>query len=68
MREMRENEDIDDFFRVFEMTAQTQCIPRHEKLGSSIPRLSEKAKSIYLEITGDEGGNYDKSKELILKA
>ena len=28
MREMRENEDIDDFFRVFEMTAQTQCIPR----------------------------------------
>ena len=54
MREMRENEDIDDFFRVFEMTAQTQCIPRYEWLGSLIPRLSEKAKSIHLEITGDE--------------
>lgn len=43
---MRENEDIDDYFRIFEMTAKAQLIPQEEWLGSLIPRLGEKAKSI----------------------
>ena len=68
VREMRETEDIDDYFRIFEMTAKTQQIPRSEWLGSLAPRLSEKAKSIFLEISGLDACNYDKSKEIILKS
>ena len=49
---MRETEDIDDYFRIFVMTAKTQQIPRSDWLGSLAPRLSEKAKSIFLEISG----------------
>ncbi len=61
VREMRETEDIDDYFRIFEMTAKTQRIPRSEWLGSLAPRLSEKAKSIFLEISGLDAYDYDKS-------
>ena len=68
VREMREAEDIDDYFRIFEMTAKTQRIPRSEWLGSLAPRLSEKAKSIFLEISGLDACDYDKSKEIILKS
>ena len=68
VREMRENEDIDDYFRIFEMTAKAQLIPQEEWLGSLIPRLSEKAKSIYLEIAGPDAQDYNKSKAIILKA
>lgn len=65
---MRENEDIDDYFRIFEMTAKAQLIPREEWLGSLVPRLSKKAKSIYLEIVGSDPQNYSRSKAIILKA
>lgn len=44
VREMRETEDTDDYFRIFEMTASTQKIPRSEWLGSLATRLSEKRK------------------------
>lgn len=40
VREMRETEDIDDYFRIFEMTAITQKISRSEWLGSLVPRLN----------------------------
>jgi hypothetical protein len=39
VREMRENEDIDDYFRIFEMTAKAQLISQDEWLGSLIPPL-----------------------------
>ena len=68
VREMRENEDIDDYFRIFEMTAKAQLISQDEWLGSLIPRLSEKAKSIYLEIVGPDAQDYNKSKAIILRA
>ena len=68
VREMRENEDIDDYFRIFEMTAKAQLIPQKEWLGSLILRLSKKAKSIYLEIVGSDAQDYDKSKIIILRA
>ena len=48
---MRDNEDIDDYFRIFEMTAKAQLFPQFNSL---VPRLSEKAKSIYLEIISKE--------------
>ncbi|CAB4001950.1 Retrovirus-related Pol poly from transposon [Paramuricea clavata] len=68
VREMRENEDIDDYFRIFEMTAKAQLISQDEWLGSLIPRLSEKAKSIYLEIVGPDAQDFNKSKAIILRA
>ncbi|CAB3985381.1 Retrovirus-related Pol poly from transposon [Paramuricea clavata] len=63
VREMRENEDIDDYFRIFEMTAKPLLISQDEWLGSLIPRLSEKAKSIYLEIVGPDAQDYNKKKK-----
>ena len=68
MREMREKEDIDGYFRIFEMTAKTQIIPVEEWLASLIPRLTEKAKEVYLQIPGAEAQDFYKSKERILKA
>jgi hypothetical protein len=50
------------------MTARAQLIPQEEWLGSLVPRLSEKAKSIYLKIVGPDAQNYDKSKATILNA
>ena len=50
IREMRESEDIDDYFRIFEMTAKAQSLPGAEWVGNLVPKLTEKAKSIYLDI------------------
>ena len=48
---MRESEDIDDFFRIFEMPTRAQSLPEGEWVGNYlVPKLTEKAKSIYLEI------------------
>lgn len=68
IREMRENEDIEDYFRVFEMTAKAQFIPENEWLGSLIPRLSEKAKAIYLEIPDDKAQDFKTTKEIIFES
>ena len=45
IREMREEEDIDDYFRIFEMTAKAQSLPESEWVGNLVPKLTEKAKS-----------------------
>ena len=34
IREMREGEDIDDYFRIFEMTAKAQGLPEDEWVGN----------------------------------
>ena len=68
MRDMREGEDIDDFFRVFEMTAKSLLVPKEHWLGSLIPKLSEKAKSVYLEIKDPDAQDYDKTKLAILES
>ena len=37
IREMRESEDIDDYFRIFEMTARAQSLPEEEWVRESSP-------------------------------
>ena len=61
IREMREGEDIDDYFRIFEMTAKAQGLPEDEWVGNLVPKLTEKAKSIYLEIPDPAAQNYEES-------
>ena len=68
MTKMREEGDIDDYFRVFEMTAKTHLIPIEEWLGSLVPRLTEKAKNVYLEIQGKAAQDFYRNKEIILHA
>lgn len=68
IREMRESEDIDDFFRIFEMTARAQSLPEGEWVGNLVPKLTEKAKSIYLEIPDPACQDYHESKASIIKA
>ena len=34
---MREGEDIDDYFRIFEMTAKAQSLPEGECVGNLVP-------------------------------
>ena len=45
---MRESEDMDDYFRIFEMTARAQSLPEGDWVGNLVPKLTEKAKSICL--------------------
>ena len=40
IREMRESEDIDDYFRIFEMTAKAQSLPEVEWVGNLVPKLT----------------------------
>ena len=68
IREMREEEDIDDYFRIFEMTAKVQSLPESEWVGNLVPKLTEKNKSIYLEIPDPKCQNYHESKTIIIKA
>ena len=68
IREMRESEDIDDYFRIFEMTAKAQSLPKGEWVGNLVPKLTEKAKSIYLEIPDPTCQDYNESKAIIIKA
>lgn len=68
IREMRESEDIDDYFRIFEMTARAQSLPEGEWVGNLVPKLTEKAKSIYLEIPDPACQDYHESKASIIKA
>jgi transposase InsO family protein len=68
IREMRDGEDIDDYFRIFEMTARAQFLPEKDWIGNLIPKLTEKAKSAYLEIPEPTSQDYEKSKSVIIKA
>ena len=67
IREMREGEDIDDYFRIFEMTAKAQGLPEDEWVRNLVPKLTEKAESIYLEIPDPAAQNYEESKSIIIK-
>ena len=68
IREMRESEDIDDYFRIFEMTARAQSLPEGKWVGNLVPKLTEKAKSIYLEISDPACQDYHECKASIIKA
>ena len=67
IREMREGEDIDDYFHIFEMTAKAQSLPEGEWFGNLVPKLTEKAKSIYLEIPDPVCQDYNETKAIIIK-
>ena len=67
IREMTESEDIDDYFRIIEMTARAQSLPEEEWVGNLVPKLTEKAKSIYLEIPDPAAQDYEESKAIIIK-
>ena len=64
---MREGEDTDDYFRIFEITAKGQGLPEDEWVCNLVPKLTEKAKSIYLEIPDPAAQNYEESKSIIIK-
>ena len=68
IREMRESEDVDDYFRIFEMTGRAQSLPQGDWVGNLVPKLTEKAKSIYLEIPDPACQGYFESKAIIIKA
>ena len=47
---LRESEDMDDYLRIFEMTARAQSLPQGDWVGNLVPKLTEKAKSICLQL------------------
>ena len=67
IREMREGEDIDDYFRILETTAKAQGLPEDEWVANLVPKLTEKAKSIYPVILDPAAQNYEESKSIIFK-
>ena len=68
IRKMRESEDVDDYFWIFEMTARAQSLPERDWVGNLVPNLTEKAKSIYLQIPYPASQDYFESKAIIIKA
>lgn len=50
------------------MTARAQCLPKRDWVGSLVPKLTEKAKSIYLKIPDPACQDYYESKAAIVKA
>ena len=68
IREVRESKDMDDYFRIFEMTARAQSLPEGDWVGNLAPKLTEKAKSINLEIPYPASQDYFESKAIIIKA
>ena len=68
IREMREIEEIDDYFRIFEMTARAQSLPEGDWVSNLVPQLTEKAKSVYLEIPDPASQDFFESKTIIIKA
>ena len=65
---LRESEYMDDYLRIFEMTARAQSLPQGDWVGNLVPKLTEKAKSIYLEIPDPACQDYFESKAIIIKA
>ena len=39
IREMRGSEDMDDYFRIFEMNARAQSLPEGDWVGNLVPKL-----------------------------
>ena len=68
IRKMRESEDVDNYFWIFEMTARAQSLPEVDWVGNLVPKLTEKAKSIYLQIPYPASQDYFESKAIIIKA
>ena len=50
------------------MTARAQSLPEGDWVGNLVPKLTEKAKSIYLEIPDPACQDYFESKAIIIKA
>ena len=65
---LRESEDMDDYLRIFEMTARAQSLPEGDWVSNLVPKLTEKAKSIYLEIPEPACQGYFESEAIIIKA
>ena len=68
MRDMTAEEDIEEYFQIFEKTAQGLGIPVHDWVANLAPRLNEKSRSVYLEITGSDSLDYYKVKQCVLEA
>ena len=68
IREMSESKDMDDYFRIFEMTAKAQSLPEGNWVGNLVPKPTEKAKSINLEIPDPACQGYFESKAIFIKA
>lgn len=64
---MREGESTDDYFWIFSTTAKAQGLPEYEWVCNLVPKLTEKAKSIHLEIPDPAAQNSEESKSMIIK-
>ena len=67
IREIMESEDMDDYFRIFEMTARAQSLPEGDWVANLVPKLTEKAKSIYLEIPDPACQGYFESRKNLMR-
>ena len=54
-------------FEFLKWLPSAQGLPEDEWVGNLVPKLTEKAKSIYLEIPDPAAQNYEESKSIIIK-
>ena len=68
IRDMRENEDVEEYFQLFEKAALAMHVPKSMWVGNLSYHLNDKCRSVYLELSEDEMSDFEKVREKILQA
>ena len=64
---MKEDEEVEEYFQVFERSISSLLVPAVEWVANLVPRLNDKSRSVYLELSVEESKDYEKNKVAILE-
>lgn len=68
VRDMKDDEDVEEYFQIFEKAALALKIPKEDWVGNLCHRLNDKSRSVFLELSEAETKNYETVREKILDA
>ena len=68
LQDMKEDEEVEEYFQVFEKSMSSLLVPAVEWVANLVPRLNDKSRSVYLELSVEESKDYEKIKVAILES
>lgn len=68
IRDMREDEDVEEYFQLFEKAATAMHLPKEAWIGNLSYHLNDKSRSVFLEMAEIEMNNYETIRNKILQA
>ena len=68
VRDMKDDEDIEDYFQIFEMAANALNVDKKDWVGNLCHRLNDKCRSVFLELSETEVKCYEVVRDKILEA